>query len=82
MSEAPPQDAATPEIKSKIENHKFLKWLAMRSLQRDHKACRPCFAKGFAGHASLATQVASEAWWACLESNQGPRPYQGRALTN
>lgn len=21
-------------------------------------------------------------WWACLESNQGPRPYQGRALTN
>jgi hypothetical protein len=22
------------------------------------------------------------AWWACLESNQGPRPYQGRALTN
>jgi len=23
-----------------------------------------------------------ETWWACLESNQGPRPYQGRALTN
>ena len=21
-------------------------------------------------------------WWACLESDQGPRPYQGRALTN
>jgi hypothetical protein len=21
-------------------------------------------------------------WWACLNSNQGPRPYQGRALTN
>ena len=21
------------------------------------------------------------AWWACLESDQGPRPYQGRALT-
>ena len=21
-------------------------------------------------------------WWACLESNRGPRPYQGRALTN
>ena len=21
-------------------------------------------------------------WWACLESNQGPRPYQGRALTS
>ena len=20
-------------------------------------------------------------WWACLDSNQGPRPYQGRALT-
>jgi hypothetical protein len=26
--------------------------------------------------------AASEGWWACLESNQGPRPYQGRALTN
>ena len=24
----------------------------------------------------------SAEWWACLESNQGPRPYQGRALTN
>ena len=21
-------------------------------------------------------------WWACLESNRGPRPYQGRALTD
>ena len=21
-------------------------------------------------------------WWAYLELNQGPRPYQGRALTN
>ena len=21
-------------------------------------------------------------WWACLESDQGPRPYQGRALTS
>ena len=24
----------------------------------------------------------SENWWAWLESNQRPRPYQGRALTN
>ena len=26
--------------------------------------------------------IANEAWWAYLDSNQGPRPYQGRALTN
>ena len=24
----------------------------------------------------------SQKWWAYLELNQGPRPYQGRALTN
>ena len=29
-----------------------------------------------------AISIADRRWWACLESNQGPRPYQGRALTN
>ena len=27
-------------------------------------------------------QRAGEPWWALLDLNQGPRPYQGRALTN
>ena len=27
-------------------------------------------------------QLAGEPWWAHLDLNQGPRPYQGRALTN
>ena len=32
---------------------------------------------------SLSTPASSTfRWWACLESNRGPRPYQGRALTN
>ena len=31
---------------------------------------------------SLSRSRAVSQWWACLESNQGPRPYQGRALTN
>ena len=26
--------------------------------------------------------LTTEVWWAYLELNQGPRPYQGRALTN
>ena len=29
-----------------------------------------------------AAPFSGSCWWACLESNQGPRPYQGRALTN
>ena len=31
--------------------------------------------------AAKPTPRAQCPWWACLESNQGPRPYQGRALT-
>ena len=30
----------------------------------------------------LLSPAASEGWGACLESNQGPCPYQGHALTN
>ena len=37
----------------------------------------PAFAKASARQLSLC-----ENWWAGLDSNQGPRPYQGRALTN
>ena len=33
-------------------------------------------------HPASALTDRSTDWWACLESNQGPRPYQGRALTN
>ncbi len=29
-----------------------------------------------------AATFAGESWWAYLDLNQGPRPYQGRALTN
>ena len=28
------------------------------------------------------TVLLREKWWAYLDLNQGPRPYQGRALTN
>jgi hypothetical protein len=31
---------------------------------------------------SEPTQLQNPLWWACLESNQGPCPYQGHALTN
>ena len=30
----------------------------------------------------LSSRNVSEGWWACLESNQGPHPYQGCALTD
>ncbi len=34
-------------------------------------------------HSSLFTlPICPANWWACLESNQGPQPYQGCALTN
>ena len=32
--------------------------------------------------AAPCRECSAGSWWACLESNQGPRPYQGRALTN
>ena len=35
----------------------------------------------FGGSYRLASRSLGEGWWAYLDSNQGPRPYQGRALT-
>ena len=37
---------------------------------------------GYAVAVFVLRYAPNEDGWACLESNQGPRPYQGRALTN
>ena len=34
------------------------------------------------GQSSSAANAANEAWWAQVDSNHRPRPYQGRALAN
>ena len=37
----------------------------------------------FSGKSFIVTvSTKFQNWWAYLELNQGPRPYQGRALTN
>ena len=76
---------------------KIVRARARRAFARCTKYGVPCANKSFCGSLSAAGfRLASHffynplgarcsryfQWWACLESNQGPRPYQGRALTN
>jgi hypothetical protein len=42
----------------------------------------PLLAKEMLCQLSYVPRFRSAKWWAHLDSNQGPRPYQGRALTS
>ena len=49
---------------------------------RRRRVPHPACLTAAAAAAAARPVFRSPCWWACLESNQGPRPYQGRALTN
>ena len=47
-----------------------------------HSVCLTAYLTAYLTACLPLPTVPCVLWWACLESNQGPRPYQGRALTN